>query len=1111
MKKFTCLLFTLGLALVANAQTAFFTPVKTVALRAPSVPLFTSDPYFQVWQNSDNLTDRVSSHWDGSDKAMLGFVRVDGKAYQFMGTAFQPTFNQDKVILPASWYTQTPWTAQVMVFQGDQYNADTYKAGTIIGTPPADGAGRQWYDPAYSLTSGTSSWSEQTAPFSSDANVNNMTAYQWAKVGVTGDIYFRRTFTLDKPFTGEVFMAYGHDDAPVEIYFNGTLVEKIDDANPDWDNAARRPLTAAEKALLKTDGSENVVAVHVHQDWGGAFADFGLYEGAVTSVKSLLGDLNTTGTWDCKYMLPENNDVMNSMNPEEWGAPGYDDSEWESAPGPFGNVYYPEGATYWNSDATPILIRRHVTLNAAQLSDIKANKVTMEVSFDENPVIYVNGSKIWSASGWNDDRYESYTFSDEDKALFHEGDNVIACQVAQGAGGGHIDFGIGYQVDEVAATAEQATQNGLAQVLPTNTYYKFTAGPVDLNLVFTSTQVMKDLDAFSTPINYVSYEAKSNDGKSHNVQVYLGAYGHLASLATGSTVASAETVDGMQFVKAGTSTQSISGDRRATAGYIYMMADPARNQSATIGMGIPTLSSVISSGELPAASGEISGGGGQTNQPLLVVKDDLGEGTDLTGYTVLGYDYAGKAIHNNVGDVDYDSYSAKNGAFTAQMANYGKAYETKMQNCRDFDQKVYEDAEKAGGQKFAELASLAYRQTAAATRVVADTLGNPLAYNCGVGYWTKMNPAENYYSLAPLFGSYNPELLKLSLAAFFQYVEKDNQIQNLNGCAPHTEGNFARLEGWESNNKFESTANIVTAAAVAAKVGVDKDFLSAHYNTIKGYADALEAYLNDPDKMQGELSLEDEGIGDAEYGDNQNLRAKAIIAVGGFALLAEKVGQAEDAETYGEYAGEQATTWLEDNNMDDFYLQSTKVDWAQNFVFAYDKFFGTSLFSDAIETSVNWYKEQIANPDVMGTYGLPVDAVNLEKALLGETLMTASLTESVEDFQLFSDPIWKYANETKTRMPLITTYNVKTGLGAGKNADACSFAANPFAGLLWSKVLMMYQDGELDGIQSVETGTKGVKLGQKKVYNLNGQYLGTSVRGLKKGVYIVGGQKVVIK
>lgn len=48
-------------------------------------------------------------------------------------------------------------------------------------------------------------------------------------------------------------------------------------------------------------------------------------------------------------------------------------------------------------------------------------------------------------------------------------------------------------------------------------------------------------------------------------------------------------------------------------------------------------------------------------------------------------------------------------------------------------------------------------------------------------------------------------------------------------------------------------------------------------------------------------------------------------------------------------------------------------------------------------------------------------------------------------------------------------------------------------------------DGETTGINSIETNATV----NGKVYNLNGQYVGNSLNGLKKGIYVVNGKKVI--
>lgn len=92
------------------------------------------------------------------------------------------------------------------------------------------------------------------------------------------------------------------------------------------------------------------------------------------------------------------------------------------------------------------------------------------------------------------------------------------------------------------------------------------------------------------------------------------------------------------------------------------------------------------------------------------------------------------------------------------------------------------------------------------------------------------------------------------------------------------------------------------------------------------------------------------------------------------------------------------------------------------------------------------------------------------------------------------------------------------GLTIGKSAKKITFSGE--------KAMITYADGskqtenmgliELSftystngGIKKIETADQ--KLVDTRVYNLNGQYVGTTLNGLSKGVYIVNGKKVVVK
>lgn len=367
--------------------------------------------------------------------AAMGMVACTATAQERVTS----TFNAANVILPSSQYTPTrPYEAWVWVYnKGERYADAMYNI--IQGTPDRDAEGRQWYEPEYTLTDNGTAWKKARSPFSSDEYYKEQKSYQWVTADITAEMYMRRTFVLNGEIGGTVFLATGHDDAPSEWYINGTRVHSVADG---WNNDEYILLSDEQKALLKTDGSENVIAVHVHQNWGGAFADCGLYAADMTTERALLPTVTDGGAWDCLYYLLNYNSDLPKAEAGKWYAEDEDESDWVKGKGPFSNDENMFLVSEWGSQVRPILIRRHFTLTEEDLKEIDLGSVKLTCSYDENPTVYLNGMKIWSATGWNDNNYAEQTLTNQAKSRLKVGDNVLAVSVKQGSGGGHIDYGL---------------------------------------------------------------------------------------------------------------------------------------------------------------------------------------------------------------------------------------------------------------------------------------------------------------------------------------------------------------------------------------------------------------------------------------------------------------------------------------------------------------------------------------------------------------------------------------------------------------------------------------------------------------------------------------------
>ena len=244
-------------------------------------------------------------------------------------------------ILKSCRWSNEPYKAKVLVVNPNfdygewtDQNAN-YNMVLLEDGPALDAEGRAWYEKDYDESTLTEDifgvtedgyfhWEEQQAPFSSDEYYNGMKSFRWTTDSKIADIYIRRKFTTNNLLSGDVYLACGHDDAPAQYYINGVLVwektgyeisyweylyeqdeegqnvgepyDSIAHYQNGWNNDEVYKLTDEQKDLIRI-GEENIICVRVHQNWGGASADCGLY----TLLEGGL-DMGYVKPWDGKVI-----------------------------------------------------------------------------------------------------------------------------------------------------------------------------------------------------------------------------------------------------------------------------------------------------------------------------------------------------------------------------------------------------------------------------------------------------------------------------------------------------------------------------------------------------------------------------------------------------------------------------------------------------------------------------------------------------------------------------------------------------------------------------------------------------------------------------------------
>jgi len=602
-------------------------------------------------------------------------------------------------------------------------------------------------------------------------------------------------------------------------------------------------------------------------------------------------------------------------------------------------------------------------------------------------------------------------------------------------------------------------QTGLS-ILPTTVTYTFEGAGVRLRFSFMTPLLPDDLMVFSRPVTYLTWQAEAIDGNQHSVQVY---YDNTAELAVNNARTEKVTWGEEKFgtvaaMKVGSVEQPVlrtKGDRvRINWGYEYV-AVPASQAGKTL-IAAPDAARRSWGGAvasaIPAVPVEAA------NAPVLSVCFELGKvaRTPVSRWLILAYD--------DIDSVQFfrenlKAYWKKDGADIGDLLRKSAAeYEALRARCARFDQEMMADLKLAGGPKYAWIGALAYRQSLAASKLVADANRQPLYFckeNTSNGC---MGTVDVFYPQAPLQLLISPTLAKATLVPVLEYAGTPRWTWP---NAPHDvgtwpQGNGQVYGGTKSNGGMpvEETGNMLLLVAAVAQVEGNADFAGRYWPLLTKWAEYLQAYGRDP---ENQLCTDDFA---GHLAHNANLAAKAICALGAYGKLAAMRGDQAAGRKYLEMAGEFARGWIQQaDDGDHFRLAFDQPGtWSSKYNLVWDKILGLNLFpDDAVRKEMAFYRKNIDK------YGLPLDGRKQRAGGRNEgeqrmawwskadwAFWIACLTGSREDFEAITNPIYNFFNEARQRVGLTDLYFTD-------QPDAARMHSRPVIGGIFLK--MLYDKG----------------------------------------------------
>jgi hypothetical protein len=588
-------------------------------------------------------------------------------------------------------------------------------------------------------------------------------------------------------------------------------------------------------------------------------------------------------------------------------------------------------------------------------------------------------------------------------------------------------------------------------VLPTRTIYRFADERIELELTFMTPALPHDLDLLSRPVTYITFAFRSLDGAAHDLRLYFDVSGDWAVNMEEAISWGRFHLDGMQVMRIGSQEQPVlrkSGDNlRIDWGHLYLAVPPryaAQTCMTDFRSGRDGFATELC---LPKRDDMRMPRLASDQWPVLCTLFPIALEAEATveRHVMLAFDdgFAIEYMHRRLrpywrrANIEIDDLLLRCDQDYAQLRTH----------CAAFDEELMADLRATGGERYARLCALSFRQCLAGHKLAVDADGTALFFSKENFSNGCIATVDVIYPAAPIFLLLSPTLLVAQLVPILDYARSPRWRFPF---APHDLGIYPLANGQiygggerseTDQMPVEECGNMLILVA-ALTIFADDDHLARRYwELLIGWADYLVGHGIDP----GRQLCTDDFTGHLAH--NANLAIKAVVAIGAFAQLCSRLGEAERARRYRAVAEEMVGHWLSMAEDGDHYrlVFDQSGTWSQKYNLIWDHLLGLDLFPPEVAAKeIAFYRRQ------QNQYGLPLDSRHAYTKL-DWIFWTACLSDDPQDFRFFTDPVYEWAHQTASRVPLTDWYGTTDG-------KQCGFQARTVVGGIYLRLL---QDEEI--------------------------------------------------